>query len=128
LVADLSLPRRAVKLGDVSEFSQLIERIDVQCHRAVAAGPQAGSAREQVEDLLSEGYLAALTHESRSRRIADRLEALAQTLENEASALEARNLALEKRTVDQRVRVLRARLQGLREHFMRLGGHAPASR
>jgi hypothetical protein len=112
----------------VSEFSQLVERIDVQCRRAAAAGPQGGPAREQVEDLLTEGYLAALTHESRSRRIAERLEALAQTLECESAAIEARKLAWEKRTVDQRVRVLRGRLQDLREHFMRLGGQCSASR
>ena len=121
-------PRRPVKLGYVSEFSQLVDRIDFQCRRAAAAGPGAASASKQVEDLLTEGYLAALTDESRSRRIADRLEALAQSFDNEGSAIEARKLALEKRTLDERVSVLRARLRNLREHFMRPGGHSTASR
>jgi hypothetical protein len=112
----------------VSEFSQLVDRIDFQCRRAAAAGPGAASACEQVEDLLTEGYLAALTDESRSRRIAERLEALAQSFGNEGSAVEARKLALEKRTLDERVRVLRARLRDLREHFTRLGGHSTPSR
>jgi hypothetical protein len=127
LTAALCSPRRPVKLGYVSEFSQLVDRIDFQCRRA-AAGPGAASASKQVEDLLTEGYLAALTAESRSRRIADRLEALAQSFDNEGSAIEARKLALEKRTLDERVSVLRARLRDLREHFMRPGGHSTASR
>ena len=112
----------------MSEFSQLVDRIDFQCRRAAAAGPGVASASEQVEDLLTEGYLAALTDESRSRRIGERLEALAQSFENEGSAVEARKLALEKRTLDERVRVLRGRLRDLREHFMRLGGHSTPSR
>jgi ribosomal protein L19E len=106
----------------------LVDRIDSECRRAAAAGPGAASAREQVEDLLTEGYLAALTDESRSRRIAERLEALAQSFGNEGSAVEARKLALEKRTLDERVRVLRARLRDLREQFMQLGGHSTPPR
>lgn len=127
LIAALSRVRRPVTLRRVNELSQLIDRIDSRS-RQEAAGPGAASASEQVEDLLTEGYLAALTAESRSRRIAERLEALAQSLEDEGAAVEARKLAVEKRTLDERVRVLRARLGDLREHFRRLGDRSSPSR
>jgi len=110
----------------VSEFAQLLERVDRQCRLAATARPDGGSGRKEIEDLLSEGYLAALIEERRSRRIAERLEALALELENEDAATEARSLALEKRTVDQRVRALRERLSDLRENLVQLGGHRPA--
>jgi hypothetical protein len=96
----------------MSEFSELLERIDGQCRRALA-GPRNDSVQD-LEDLLTEGYLAALTGESRSRRLAEQLETLAQNLEDEQAAIEARTLAREKRTLDQRVSVLRARLHDLR--------------
>jgi hypothetical protein len=93
----------------VREFSELLERIDGHCRRAGAC-PEEGD----LDDLLTEGYLAALNGESRSRRLAERLVKLAQNLEDEQAANEARRLAIEKRTVDQRVKVLRARLSDLR--------------
>jgi hypothetical protein len=96
----------------MSEFYELLERIDAQSRRAVA-GPRT-DVRRELEDLLTEGYLAALTGESRSRRLSEQLEALAQNLDDDAAAIEARTLAGEKRTVDQRVRVLRSRLNELR--------------
>ena len=96
----------------MSEFPELLERIDAQCRRALC-DPRF-SVRRELEDLLTEGYLVALTGESRSRRMSERLETLAQTLDDEDAAIEARTLALEKRTVDQRVRVLRDRLAELR--------------
>jgi hypothetical protein len=108
----LQFGRQASKLSWMSEFHELLDHIEGQCRRALAS-PRSG-ARREVEDLLTEGYLAALTAESRSRRISERLEALAQQLDDEQAAIEARRLAREKRTVDQRVKVLRARLQELR--------------
>ena len=96
----------------MNEFSELLERIDAQCRRALAS--PCASVRRELEDLLTEGYLVALTGESRSRRMSERLEMLAQQLDDEDAAIEARTLALEKRTVDQRVRVLRDRLAELR--------------
>jgi hypothetical protein len=102
----------------MSEFTELLERIDAQCRRA-AAGPRT-QVRRELEDLLTEGYLAALTGESRSRRLSERLETLAHDLDDERAAGEARILAREKRTVDQRVRVLRERLNELRAGAGRL--------
>jgi hypothetical protein len=96
----------------MSEFSELLDRIDAQSRRALS-GP-CPSVRRELEDLLTEGYLVALTGESRSRRMSERLEMLAQKLDDEDAAIEARTLALQKRTVDQRVRVLRDRLAELR--------------
>ena len=96
----------------MGEFSDLLDRIDAECRRALA-GPRT-DVRRELEDLLTEGYLAALTGESRSRRLSERLETLAQNLDDEQAAIEARTLAREKRTVDQRVRVLRQRLNELR--------------
>jgi hypothetical protein len=121
----LRLRRRPGKLDAVSDFSRLLERIDAQRRRAAAADPAAPCAPEDLEDLLTEGYLAALTDESRSRRLADRLEGLARTIDDEQAAIEARRLAIEKRTVDQRVSVLRRHLTDLREEQVRLRRFAP---
>ena len=103
----------------MSDFSHLIARIDDQCRRA-AADSSAGSSTDDVEGLLTEGYLVALRGESRSRRLGERLEVLAQSLPDAEAAIEARTVGLEKRTVDQRVRVLRERLAALREHLLQL--------
>lgn len=96
----------------MSEISELLNRIEGQCRRA-AAGPRSDRPQE-LEDLLNEGYLAALTGESCSRRLSARLEALAENLDDQHVAVEARRIARDKRTVDQRVNVLRARLALLR--------------
>jgi hypothetical protein len=96
----------------MGEFSDLLDRIDAECRRALARPPT--DVPRGLEDLLTEGYLAALTGESRSRRLSERLETLAQNLDDEQAAIEARTLAREKRTVDQRVMVLRERLKELR--------------
>jgi hypothetical protein len=96
----------------MNEFSELLESIEAQCRRALSGPCQSG--RRELEDLLTEGYLVALTGESRSRRMSERLEMLARRLDDEDAAIEARTLALKKRTVDQRVSVLRDRLAELR--------------
>jgi hypothetical protein len=96
----------------MSELFELLDRIDAQCRRALD-GPST-QARRELEDLLTEGYLAALTGESRSRRLSERLETLAENLDDEQAAIEARTVAREKRTVDRRVKLLRERLTELR--------------
>jgi hypothetical protein len=108
----LKSTRDPSKLCAMSELSELLDRIDAQCRRALD-GPST-DARGELEDLLTEGYLAALTGESRSRRLSERLETLAENLDDEDVAIEARMIAREKRTVDRRVRVLRERLNELR--------------
>jgi hypothetical protein len=108
----------------MSEISELLDRIDGQCRRALA-GPRTPGQRE-LEDLLTDGYLAALTGESCSRRLSTRLETLAQNLDDEHAAIEARRLARDKRTVDRRVRVLRARLAQLRSRSSGTGRLQPS--
>jgi hypothetical protein len=107
----LQFRRIPSKLSEMSEYSELLDRIDAQRRRALAV-PQP-DVRDELEDLLTEGYLVALTGESRSRRLSERLDTLAQKLD-QGAAIEARLLAREKRTVDQRVRLLRDRLAELR--------------
>jgi hypothetical protein len=109
--AVLQFRRIPSKLSEMSEYSELLDRIDAQRRRALAV-PQP-DVRDELEDLLTEGYLVALTGESRSRRLSERLDTLAQKLD-QGAAIEARLLAREKRTVDQRVRLLRDRLAELR--------------
>jgi hypothetical protein len=93
-----------------------------------SATPGSSGPLREVEDLLSEGYVAAMSAESRSRHLEDRLATLAQRVEDPRAAIELSQVALEKRTVDQRVRVLRESLDRLRDQFVRLGGHLPTSR
>jgi hypothetical protein len=95
-------------------FGDLIERIDRR-RRQVRGRSVGDRVRADIEDLLTEGYITALTAESRSRELARRLEALADAVEDEDAAREARRLALEKRALDRRVGELRARLRELRE-------------
>jgi hypothetical protein len=109
--AVLQFRRIPSKLSEMSEYSELLDRIDAQRRRALAV-PQP-DVRDELEDLLTEGYLVALTGESRSRRLSERLETLAHKLD-QGAAIEVRLVAREKRTVDQRVRLLRDRLAELR--------------
>jgi hypothetical protein len=109
--AVLQFRRIPSKLSEMSEYSELLDRIDAQRRRALAV-PQP-DVRDELEDLLTEGYLVALTGESRSRRLSERLDTLAHKLD-QGAAIEVRLVAREKRTVDQRVRLLRDRLAELR--------------
>jgi hypothetical protein len=109
------------------EMGDLPRRIERVCSRASRASADERLLTE-MEDLLAEGYLAALTGEARSQRLGARLEHLLATLEEPDSALEARRIALQKRSLDQRVDDLRSRLAVMREHFARLGGGNPAIR
>ncbi|MDP9294090.1 MAG: hypothetical protein M3O90_06670 [Actinomycetota bacterium] len=105
------------------ESADLMTRIDRLCLRASdarSAEPLLG----EMESLLDEGYLEALTGDARSRRLAERLERLVEILDEPEAAVEARRTALRKRGVDDKVSVLRGRLELLREHFVRLRGHS----
>ena len=111
----------------MSDLSSLIERVDRRCRRVATSTAGSSGPLRDVEDLLSEGYVAALSAERRSRHLEDRLATLAERVEDPKAAIELSELALEKRTVDQRVRVLRESLDRLRDQFVRLGGHLPTS-
>ena len=128
-MAVLRFERRQGKLPGVEErLSTLLERID-RGRREADEWPIGESTRDAIEDLLAEGYIVALTCESRSRRLDERLRSLVEELEDEEAAREARRLAVQKRTLDSRVRDLRERLADLRDR-LRVGtpssprGHA----
>jgi hypothetical protein len=104
------------------ESADLVTRIDRLCFRtseARSAEPLLG----EMENLLDEGYLEALTGEARSRRLAERLERLVEILDQPKAAVEARRIALQKRGLDDKVTVLRGRLEVMRGHFVQLRGH-----
>src|SRR3954469_3764318 len=71
----------------------------------------------EMEDVLAEGYLKALSGEAGSRRLAERLERRVERLNQPGAAVEARRVALEKRSLDAEVADLRARLNVMREQF-----------
>jgi hypothetical protein len=111
---------RLGKLAGVEErLGPLLERID-RGRRQADASPIGAATRNAIEDLLTEGYIVALSCESTSRRLDERLRSLAESLEDDGAAREARRLALQKRTLDSRVSDLRERLADLRER-LRLG-------
>ena len=105
----------------MAEYTELLERIDRLA--ACADIRHADDALlSDIENLLAEGYMQALTEEARSRRLAGRLERLVETLDEPGAAVEARRLAVQRRSLDQRIRTLRGRLHAIREQFVRLGG------
>ena len=105
----------------MAEFSDLLERIDRLSARAARREADPALLAE-IEDLLAEGYMQALTEEARSRRMATRLERLVEALDEPAAAVEARRLVVQRRTLDGRIRMLRDRLNAIRQQFVRLGG------
>src|SRR4051794_6715081 len=105
----------------MSEYAELLERIDRLSERADTSRAD-DALLSEIEDVLAEGYMQALTEEARSRRIAARLERLVGTLDQAGAAVEARRLAVQGRSLDHRISTLRTRLHGIREQFVRLGG------
>jgi len=105
----------------MTEYAELLQRIELLSARA--DGPRAdGTLLSEIEDVLAEGYMRALTEEALSRRLANRLDELALTIDQPEASLEARRLAAQRRSLDGRVITLRDRLATVREQFIRLGG------
>jgi hypothetical protein len=105
----------------MAEYTELLERIDRLAARADARRADEALLSD-LENLLAEGYMQALTEEARSRRLAAQLERLVETLDEPGAAVEARRLALQRRSLEQRISTLRKRLHAVREQFVRLGG------
>jgi hypothetical protein len=97
----------------------ILTRIDRLCSRAADARPTE-PLLDAIADQLAEGYVEALAREARSRRLAERLEALVEILDQPAAAVEIARIAPEKRKLDAQVVILRDRLALLREHFEQL--------
>ena len=110
----------------MAEYAELLDRIDRLAARADT--PRVDDALlSEIEDLLAEGYMQALTEEARSRRLAARIEQLVETLDEPGAAVEARKIAVQRRTLDQKISTLRVRLNAVREQFVELGGGQSAS-
>jgi hypothetical protein len=117
----LQAARRPATLYWMPENSELLQRIDCLCSRS-ASGVSDPDLLAEMEDLLAEGYVQALTGEGRSRRLQRTLEGLADRLDSPEATVAAREAATSKRTVDLSVSLLRERLAILRDHFIRVGG------
>ena len=109
------------------EDQDLLERIGRLSDRALCGSADARLLAE-IEDVLAEGYLAALNAEAQSRRLAERAEILIEQLEEPHAALELRRLTAQRRGLEQRIRMLRSQLAVMREDFVRLGGAQSAYR
>jgi hypothetical protein len=105
----------------MADHAELLDRIDRLAARAESRRGD-DALLSEIEDVLAEGYMQALTEEARSRRLAARLERLVETLDDPDAAVEARRLAVQRRTLDGRITALRTRLNAIREQFVRLGG------
>lgn len=107
-------------------YTDLLKRIDSLAARAET--PRADDRLlSEIEDVLAEGYMCALTEEARSRRMGAQLDQLVETLDKPGAAVEARRLAVQRRTLDHRTSALRLRLNAIREQFVRLGGGQSAA-
>ena len=105
----------------MAEFAELLDRIDRLSARTARPGADLALLSE-IEDLLAEGYMQALTREAQSRRLGTRLEDLVETLDEPGAAVEARRLVVQRRTLDESISTLRARLDAIRDQFVMLGG------
>jgi len=103
----------------MAESGDIMLRIDRLCSRASDARPT-GPLLRAMGDGLAEGYVEALAGEARSRRLAERLEALVETLDQPGAAVEVARIVPEKRQLDAEVAALRDRLAELRERFEQL--------
>src|SRR5436190_19975821 len=103
------------------EDRELLERIDRLNARASFA-PEGGRILVEMEDVLAQGYVHALRVEARSRRLAERVEALVEQLDEPEAATELRRISVQRRGLEERAKELRSQLAVMREHFVRLGG------
>lgn len=108
--------REACSMRDSSDLALRIARVS---SRASEGRPPEGLLGE-MEDVLAEGYLTALSGEAGSRRLAERLERLVEVIDQPGAAVEARRVALEKRGIDADVSDLRARLALVHEQFVEM--------
>jgi hypothetical protein len=109
------------------EDQDLLERIGKLSER-VSSGSEDSRLLAEIEDVLAEGYLAALNAEAQSRRLAERADVLVEQLDEPRAALELRRLSAQRRGLEQRIRMLRSQLAVMRDHFVRLGGTQSAYR
>jgi hypothetical protein len=108
----------------MATYSRLAARIESLSSRTAGAGDEQRLLSE-IEDVLAEGYIEALSGEAQCARLGERLERLVGVIEEPGVAEEVRRLVLERRSLEARIKELRALLSALRQHFIRLGaGHS----
>jgi hypothetical protein len=103
-------------MAESIDLATRIERLSARVSTARSSEPLLG----EIEDLLSVGYLEALTHEANSRRLAERWEHRVANLDEQEAALEMMRIAVQRRVVDAKAAHLRGRLAVLREQFVQL--------
>jgi hypothetical protein len=108
----------------MDESIDLVTRIERLSARA-SHGQSSHQLLVEIEDLLTVGYLEALTQEARSRRLAERWEHLTENLDEQDAALEIRRIAVQRRGIDAKAALLRDRLAVLREQFAQLRATSP---
>lgn len=98
------------------DLATQIERLSARASKARSSERLLG----EMEDVLTVGYLEALTQEAHSRRLAERWERLVENVDDQEAAREIRRIAVQRRGIDAQVAVLRDRLGVLREQFVQL--------
>jgi hypothetical protein len=87
----------------------------------LSGGVPDGALRADVEDVLTRGYVCALSGDARCRRLRKRLEGMGHRIEEPENATQVRRLTLELRTVEEATRALRARLAAMRSDLVGVG-------
>src|SRR4051794_33054179 len=101
------------------DFAHLRDRIDAACARAASARHDAELLAE-IENLLAEGYICALSAARSRRRLQERFDALVEAGEGGAEVEQLRAVSREQRLVAETPPELRAQPPPIRGH--RLAG------
>jgi hypothetical protein len=120
-IVQIAAVRQCLVMAESIDLATRIERLSARASQ----GPSSDQLLGEIEDLLTVGYLEALTQEAHSRRLAERWQHLAENLDEHDAALEIRRIAVQRRGIDTRVALLRDRLGVLREQFAQLRAPSP---
>jgi hypothetical protein len=107
----------------MQDATDLVERLDALAARAADA-VRRDLELGQLEDVLTVGYVGALSGEARMMRLEEQLDELFDTAD-ERRARDLRLVVREHRSLERSVAGLRATLARLQVRFVALGGAAP---
>jgi DNA-binding FadR family transcriptional regulator len=102
------------------DLAHLRDRIDAACARAASERHDAELLAE-IENLLAEGYICALSGDRSRRRLQERFDALVEAGEGGADVEQLRAVSREQRLVAAATQELRAQLAVMREHWLAVG-------
>src|SRR3954447_20798378 len=105
----------------MGEFSDLEQRIE-HLRACASSRPLSPELADEIESVLSEGYVRALRADARSRRLREQVDALVADVEKPFTAEEVLRLARERRTIAQSTSRLRERLATLNSLLARAVG------